>query len=303
MMAVATTMQNADIVNGVDYIFQESEKAGKPCVVNLSLGETMGSHDGTELFDRMLNRLVGPGKIIAVAMGNSGDMNEYVGLMSPTDTLRTFIGKGGTSVVEVCLWADEPGEPFAIDLGMYDSEKKEYRASTGFLSVDTLARVIPFSIIGPDSSVYEAQISSSLSPFNGKYNVMIQFLYPEEAGKLDFSLQVATKSTPVRAWAYMGSFKDNGMSPLYTAGTSDFSVATPASAHDVISVGAYSSRLVLTDTQGNSKMYGKLGDLVPFSSVGRRSRALSTSKCSMPLDVIGMAIRWMRLPPWITRLS
>lgn len=269
MMAVATTMQTADIVNGVDYLFQESEKAGKPCVVNLSLGNTMGSHDGTELFDRMLNRLVGPGKIIAVSMGNSGDMNEYVGLMSPTDTLRTFIG-GGTSVVEVSLWADEPGEPFAIDLGMYDSEKKEYWVNTGFLSVDTLVRVIPLSIIGPDSLVYEAQISSSLSPFNGKYNVMIQLLYPEEAGKLDFSLQVATKSTPVRAWANRGSFKDNGMSPLYTAGTGDFSVASPASAQDVISVGAYSSRLVEIEATGEPYIWpgSELGKLIPFSSVG-----------------------------------
>ena len=30
--------------------------------------------------------------------------------------------------------------------------------------------------------------------------------------------------------------------------------------------------------------------------------ALSASKCSMPPDVAGMAIRWMRLPPWITWL-
>ncbi len=45
--------------------------------------------------------------------------------------------------------------------------------------------------------------------------------------------------------------------------------------------------------------------LLPAAStcVGRRSRALSASKCSMPPDVAGMAIRWMRLPPWITRLS
>ena len=35
MILVATTMQNSDIVDGVDYIFRESEKQGRPCVVNL----------------------------------------------------------------------------------------------------------------------------------------------------------------------------------------------------------------------------------------------------------------------------
>lgn len=47
MILVATTMQNSDIVDGVDYIFKESERLGRPCVVNLSLGDGIGGHDGT----------------------------------------------------------------------------------------------------------------------------------------------------------------------------------------------------------------------------------------------------------------
>ena len=50
MILVATTMQNSDIVDGVDYIFRESEKQGRPCVVNLSLGDGVGGHDGTNFY-------------------------------------------------------------------------------------------------------------------------------------------------------------------------------------------------------------------------------------------------------------
>ena len=67
MILVATTMQNSDIVDGVDYIFRESEKQGRPCVVNLSLGDGIGGHDGTNFMDIMLDRMVGPGKIITQA--------------------------------------------------------------------------------------------------------------------------------------------------------------------------------------------------------------------------------------------
>ncbi|MDD2952889.1 MAG: S8 family peptidase [Parabacteroides sp.] len=270
IMAVATTMQDADIVNGVNYLFQESEKAGKPCVVNLSLGSSTGAHDGTGLFDQMLDRLVGPGKIITVAMGNSGGSAEYLELMSPSDTLRTFIGQTRYPFVVVDLWADEPWESFAINVDLYDHEKKEMLGSTGFLSVDTVLASIPLAIIGPDSLKYTAEISSSLSPFNEKYNVRIVFAYPEKAKGIDFGLQVATKGTPVRAWANMGIFKDNDMSPLYSAGTGDFSIGTPATAHDVISVGAYSSRLLRVDAQGDSIVFpgSELGKLTPFSSVG-----------------------------------
>ena len=107
-------MQNSDIVDGVDYIFRESEKQGRPCVVNLSLGDGIGGHDGTNFMDIMLDRMVGPGKIITVAMGNSRDMPVYTELMSPSDTLRTFVGRSNTDISYglVDIWADEPGNLF-----------------------------------------------------------------------------------------------------------------------------------------------------------------------------------------------
>ena len=48
--------------------------------------------------DIMLDRMVGPGKIITVAMGNSRDMPVYTELMSPSDTLRTFVGRSNTDI-------------------------------------------------------------------------------------------------------------------------------------------------------------------------------------------------------------
>lgn len=127
MILVATTMQNSDIVDGVDYIFKESERLGRPCVVNLSLGDGIGGHDGTNFMDIMLDRMVGPGKIITVAMGNSRDMPVYTELMSPSDTLRTFVGRSNTGLSYglVDIWADEPGEPFSVCLDLYDRESDE----------------------------------------------------------------------------------------------------------------------------------------------------------------------------------
>ena len=64
--------------------------------------------------DIMLDRMVGPGKIITVAMGNSRDMPVYTEQMSPSDTLHTFVGRSNTGLSYglVDIWADEPGEPF-----------------------------------------------------------------------------------------------------------------------------------------------------------------------------------------------
>ena len=136
-------MQNSDIVDGVDYIFKESERLGRPCVVNLSLGDGIGGHDGTNFMDIMLDRMVGPGKIITVAMGNSRDMPVYTELMSPSDTLRTFVGRSNTGLSYglVDIWADEPGEPFSVCLDLYDRESDEILNTTGFFALDTMPKL------------------------------------------------------------------------------------------------------------------------------------------------------------------
>jgi hypothetical protein len=48
---------NADISNAVQYIFDYADEVGKPCVVNLSLGNQDGPHDGTSTFDTMTEML------------------------------------------------------------------------------------------------------------------------------------------------------------------------------------------------------------------------------------------------------
>ncbi|MEZ4309156.1 MAG: S8 family serine peptidase, partial [Polyangiaceae bacterium] len=59
------------------FIFDRAAEAQQPCAVNLSLGSDYGAHDGSDILDRRLSRLVGddkPGRAIVVAAGNSGSL-------------------------------------------------------------------------------------------------------------------------------------------------------------------------------------------------------------------------------------
>ena len=276
MILVATTMQNSDIVDGVDYIFRESEKQGRPCVVNLSLGDGIGGHDGTNFMDIMLDRMVGPGKIITVAMGNSRDMPVYTELMSPSDTLHTFVGRSNTGLSYglVDIWADEPGEPFSVCLDLYDRESDEILNTTGFFALDTMPKSSVFTSESVDGTlVYEAQMESELYVFNGRYRLFIQFNYPEGTkNEKIFLLHVATNNTPVRAWGNNGEslFTDLGKGYPYTVGTGDFTVGSPASAKNVIAVGAYATRICPVNVDGGTSYLAgnSLGELTSFSSVG-----------------------------------
>ncbi len=77
------TIEDGDVLRGVQFVFDRAEELGMPAVVNLSLGSDFGAHDGSSALETGLSNLVGPafpGRAIVVAAGNSAGL--YDGLES-----------------------------------------------------------------------------------------------------------------------------------------------------------------------------------------------------------------------------
>ncbi len=71
------TIDNDDLVDGVNFIFNRADAIGKPIAVNLSIGGDFGSHDGQMLWEQTLASNVGPdkpGHALIIAAGNSGSI-------------------------------------------------------------------------------------------------------------------------------------------------------------------------------------------------------------------------------------
>jgi subtilisin family serine protease len=65
------------IIDAVRFVFDRARALGKPAVVNLSLGSDLGAHDGSSALERALAGFVGPsepGRAIVVAAGNSAGL-------------------------------------------------------------------------------------------------------------------------------------------------------------------------------------------------------------------------------------
>ncbi len=64
---------SASTLDAVNYIFQRAGTLSRPCVVNMSLGDNLGPHDGTSLLERGLDNLLGgPGRAFVKSAGNAG---------------------------------------------------------------------------------------------------------------------------------------------------------------------------------------------------------------------------------------
>lgn len=67
------------VAEACDYIFKVADSLGKPAVVNLSVGDYMGSHDGTDPASAYIDSLLDAknGRIVVAACGNSGNWGNY----------------------------------------------------------------------------------------------------------------------------------------------------------------------------------------------------------------------------------
>lgn len=80
------------LVDAINYIFKIAENAGKPAVVNLSLGGIEGSHDGQDLPTQLIEKMLDAknGRAVVVSVGNAGSVKHHVQYEVNQDTAFTW---------------------------------------------------------------------------------------------------------------------------------------------------------------------------------------------------------------------
>lgn len=82
------------IADAVKYLVNKAQQLNKPLVINASVGDYYGSHDGTDLETQLINSLVGnvSGRSLIASAGNAGNIKFHVGYnTSALDTNFTWI--------------------------------------------------------------------------------------------------------------------------------------------------------------------------------------------------------------------
>lgn len=109
IIIVATNYSLDSIIDAVDYIFKKADSLGKPCVVNLSLGDYFGSHDGKDIYAQAIDAMVTekPGRSVVCAGGNAASYNFHLGYeVEPDSAFTWFQYFGAIGGVGFYLWAD-----------------------------------------------------------------------------------------------------------------------------------------------------------------------------------------------------
>jgi len=281
IIAVKRGKSDAEIIDGIKWIFSVADERNMPCVINISLGSHNGPHDGTSLIDRSIDSLTGAGRIVVGGVGNDAprqvhttftlENNNAAGTWAHQKVVTNDITSTGLE-----LWG-EPGKLFSVDLFVLDTSSMNYVRSSQPITIFPFQKTIypPDTVDIGDDKVLMQWLTDPASALNNKPHVKIIF----RAGNIDLCLGVRLSSLQnctVHGWNL--AHKPNraldvsGITGTFVNGDGNSSIIElGGSGKSIISVGSYALKTAIHRWDGEviqkdpvTYMY----DLSPFSSWG-----------------------------------
>ena len=291
-----------NIIQGVTNIIDYAESVGKPAVVNLSLGHTIGPHDGTDYYTQALSRL-GKRGIICMSAGNDGDSQisitktlSSVGNDSFLKTIPTYVNPNTGETMDgivngvVDIWTNG-SEPITVGLYLFNGSA----SGTLIMETTTANQTISSGSYSNFTSNFDgsATMTSAVDPGNNRYNVYIEFnAVTMKSGNTSkyIMLQVSgAAGTKLYVYGSNTAFKKGVGSTTVlalTAGDAKESINDGCCGDNVISVGAYVTRTTWARLSGS--VYGytgstyNVGQIAPFSSYGTTYQGKTLPLVSAP---------------------
>ena len=301
LIVVKTTFFSDAVVDGVNYIFSRAQQLGRPAVVNLSLGSQWGPHDGTLPEEEALDSLVGPGRIVVAAAGNSGDNGDLTpplgaphvhaqATLAATDTASFLVSVPtyqpvagpGSNFVVLQLWYDA-SDTLSVTVIRPDGTSASAGATGSPAVTQNGAQGQIHIENGPGTTV-------ALTPDNLAYIALGDLGGGTAVGVGTWTVRISSLAAhsgrPVHLWvADQSLFGTLAGVALISRASNGYLVGSPATATRVLAVGAYVSRLSWQDVLGRIETYPnreRLGDLASFSSPGPRRDGVLKPEITAP---------------------
>lgn len=261
------TLAQAYVQAGVQNIVNYAKSQNMPCVVNLSLGDNLGPHDGTSTFSKWMAEL-GKDAIICIAAGNEGEDN--ISITTTGEQIKTFVTNTSTAAGYIEFWGSDSdlftASFIAFDRGQgrivyqYDIDKNLAGGSVTLSGIN-----------GINGNV---KISSNIDPSNNRYNVSATFNMNNISSVLPGFIITPKANQTVDGFANNLIFASNSQ-PGYLDGSPANSINGLACGDNVLVIGSFTTAANWAALGNNNKgtvyTYSNkpaVGAISSFSSYG-----------------------------------
>ncbi len=226
--------KTTEIMRAVTYAVNKGVELGKPVVINLSFGNTYGSHDGSSLLERFLDNAAQIGRcVICVGAGNEGDSAGHFGGNVITDRVVEFSVGEYERNLSIQLWKQYSDE-YGIFLRSPGNEKLELSKSvnggkTEFIAEQT--RILMYYGEPKPYSVLQEIYLEMIPMEDGNY------INPG-IWQLEFEpIKVITGKYDI----YLPSSEARNGRTGFLRSTQEMTLTIPSTASRIVTVGAYNT--------------------------------------------------------------
>ena len=286
IVAVATDFTDAGVIDGAAYVFEKAQAAGQPAVVNMSLGGHYGPHDGTDPVEVGIDALCGPGRVVVISAGNEGADKIHDG------------GNWDGSSIDLDINVSSSGATLGVTLwhNGLDSYRVRVTKPGGSSATWEIGDSLTKRISG--TQVYVDNPEAGEAEYNGDKEIYFE-MYSLNSGGWTISLLAGTVSSsdPDRADAWIFYDSKAGYpyyNPSYfTNSDNTYSVGSPGTAKEVLSIAAYASRYQWPSIDGswyNFDPHETPEEICSFSSLGPSRDGRQKPDITAPGSIIVSAL-------------
>lgn len=198
------------VADAAAYIYQRAQALGRPCAINASVGDYMGSHDGQDLQALMIDSLLDtPGRAFITAAGNAGNLPIHLSYPLSSDTNITWYTTSGFSIY-LQVWADTATFNGQLAIGCTKDGVFSDRGRTPFIIPQQNLNLLVSDTLRNSAGQQLAIVNRFVFTQGNAYGIEYQIV-PDSAAGYNYSL-MTTGSGVFHSW----SFDMYGM-PLPTA--------------------------------------------------------------------------------------
>jgi subtilisin family serine protease len=243
------------ITDAVNYIYAKAQAMGKPCVINASLGDYYGSHDGQDLQAQMISSMIDAqsGQAFVAAAGNAGNVPYHLGYTVSSDTNLTYLAYSGQIYIQ--LWADTADfNNVQFSIGADQMSPYSYRGNIAFSNIAAHVGVLQEDTLYNNGNRI-GRIMSYGDLVNGTYSM--EFIIHPDSTSYNWRL-MTTGSGKFDAWSfdlYSGAIPSSAVMPdsIYykQPDNNKTTVSSFLCLDNVIGVANYTNRHSYIDYNGN----------------------------------------------------
>lgn len=262
------------VIDAIAWMKAKAQAAGKPLVVNLSLGSYFGARDGTSNFEQALSNAGAAGVILVAAVGNEGsDPIRAIGTISQDQTVSVPFrwAESVTGEQKIEMWY--PGaNRYAVRMTGPNGCATDFVVAGGSHAFTTPCGVIDVSSTGQQVNNDDRQILVSIARGSGN---------PTGA----WTIEVRGDTVAAARTPFSMICGEDGSGLLFTANTESVTrsiLTDTSSATRTIGVASYNTNYSWQTTNGAANVptnHGAVGDISIFSSRGPRRDCSNAAKC------------------------